>query len=293
MRLSTSTNITESIYGEKDYYTIEQSIDSCVLAGYKVMDMNFHSMSRNGILTREDWLDWVKRIKDYSDRKGVEYSQSHIYFYNPCEDGITDGEFREELTRRSIIASGILGVKWAVMHPPTVKDDEWYNREKSLRYNLDWFSRWGELARKHNVGIAIENMIGPKRGGRFAISSEDLIELVDTIKDKNIGICWDFGHANLRGVNQVAALKNIGKRLKATHVNDNFGETDQHFAPYFGTIEWEPIMHTLAEIGYEGDFTFEIHNFTGCVPGQVHQNLVQFSYDLGQYMLSMISKDKN
>jgi sugar phosphate isomerase/epimerase len=160
-----------------------------------------------------------------------------------------------------------------------------------MNFNLDWFSRWGELARKHNVGIAVENMIASKKAGRFALSSEDLVELIDTLKDENIGICWDFGHANLRDIDQVAALRNIGKRLKATHVDDNFGETDQHLAPYFGTIKWEPIMHALAEIGYEGDFTFEIHNFTGFVPAFVHQSLVKFTYDLGQHMLSIVNRE--
>lgn len=37
-------------------------------------------------------------------------------------------------------------------------------------------------------------------------------------------------------------------RLKVLHINDNRGEWDDHIVPYFGTIEWVPIMKTLEEI---------------------------------------------
>ena len=77
-----------------------------------------------------------------------------------------------------------------------------------------------------------------------------------------MGICWDFGHANLMGIDQREALRVMGKRLKATHVADNSGKLDDHILPFQGNVNWRSILPVLSEIGYEGDLTFEIHNST-------------------------------
>jgi L-ribulose-5-phosphate 3-epimerase len=122
---------------------------------------------------------------------------------------------------------------------------------------------------------------------RYASSTEELLELLAVLNDPVFGICWDFGHANLAGIDQCGALRAIGKNLKALHVNDNKGEHDDHTAPYFGTIVWEPIMKTLKEIGYEGEFTYEAHNFACVLPDGIHDPALRFTYELGMYLLSL------
>jgi len=49
----------------------------------------------------------------------VVFSQSHPVFVprDPAEQPPEKMELYREMMRRSIIASGILGVKWAVIHP--------------------------------------------------------------------------------------------------------------------------------------------------------------------------------
>ena len=289
MRLSTSTCIHERVlWGKELFYTCEDSIRACVKAGYRVLDMNFASYSRGTLpMTQPDWEDWVKRQKEVADELNVEWNQGHAHFYRWETAGEDEREWHEELIRRSIIGAGIMGVKWLVIHPGTVSDDIWYSHEKSLEANLKAYRRYGELASKHNVGIAIENMIESRPGRRYASSTEELLELYEELDDPIFGICWDTGHAHMAGINQPAALRNIGKRLKALHIADNRGERDDHVAPYFGTIEWEPIMKALEEIEYEGDFTFEIHNFTNGLPHGLHDQALRFTYELGTFMLEL------
>lgn len=292
MKLSTSTNILEDARenGEMklDVLSVEECIESCAEAGYKYIDINFDGLSRPGNpLTRDGWKDWVYGLKSFSDKIGVEFNQSHAYFYNHAELSPSEIKWREELVQRSIIASGIMGVKWVVMHPMNVADKVWYSYEESLKYNLEYFKGHIELVKENNVGIAIENMIEPKKGRRYATSTEELIELVDTIDDPSVGICWDFGHANISGLDQVEALRAVGKRLKATHVNDNHGETDEHLAPYYGNINWNEIMSVLKEIEYEGDFAFEIHHFTDVLPATFRKDILKFTFALGNHLLEL------
>lgn len=286
MRLSTSTCIHERVQWSKELvYTCQESIEACAKAGYKVLDMNFASYSRGSLpMTQPDWESWVREIKELADSLGVEWMQGHAHFNS---QGIA--EWDDELIRRLIIGAGILGVKWLVIHPVTVKDDVWYSHEKSFQVNLESYKKYGELASKYNVGICLENMFDGREVRRYCCSVEELVELYDTLNDSStFGICWDTGHASLMKIDQAGALRKLGKRLKALHINDNRSEYDDHIAPYFGLIQWDPILQALKDIEYEGDFTFEIHNFTNGLPHELHERTLRFTYELGQHMLDSI-----
>ena len=238
-------------------------------------------------MTQPDWKDWVKKQKELADSYDVEFSQAHAHFYNWRGLSPDEKAWNEELMRRSIIGAGIVGAKWLVIHPGSVDDGIWYCRRESLRQNVEAFQRYADLAAKYDVGIAIENMIESKRTRTYSSSIEELLELLDTLDDPIFGICWDFGHAHLSGIDQCEALRAIGKNLKALHVADNRGQEDDHIAPYFGTIVWKPIMKTLKEIEYTGDFTYEIHNFTNGLPDGMHDQAIRFTYELGMFMLDL------
>lgn len=289
MRLSTSTNIMDRLNGVQNHVTIEECIKACAKAGYKVLDMNFCDMSNEGMpLTFDDWEEWLDEIIVLSKELGIEFSQSHSAFYNVCDKNTGDIPWREELVRRAIVGSAKIGVKWVVLHAGTVYDSVGYSREKSLHCNLEYFSSHLQLAKKHDIGLAIENSVDNFRNGirQYCGDVDELIELVDSFNDNSVGICWDFGHGNLMRVNQVEALKRMGKRLCATHVADNLGEHDDHTAPFFGEIDWITIMKTLKEIGYNYDFTYEAHNYTGRVPLPLREPLLKHTVEIGEYLLS-------
>lgn len=62
------------------------------------------------------------------------------------------------------------------MHPESYCDGVYYSRKLSMERNLEKFKRYGELAAKHGVGIAIENMFIRKMPC-FAASSDDLMKV--------------------------------------------------------------------------------------------------------------------
>jgi len=288
MRLSTSTNIMDRVNKVQGIISPEDCLIKCAKAGYKVMDMNFHDMSNKGMpVAQDNWEEWVDKMGELGAKLGLEFSQSHSHFYNVCLDNLEDREWREELVRRSIIGSGKLGVKWMVLHAGT-DNTMGYSAETSKRRNLEYFKPHIEFAKKHNVGIAIENLFDPNALMRkYTATTEELIDLVDTLNDPMVGICWDFGHANLVGIDQNISLRKIGKRLKATHISDNNGVKDEHLLPFYGNIEWDPIMQTLVDIDYEYDFTFEITPFVDKIPAYMRDILLQHTVEVGNHLLSL------
>ncbi len=117
---------------------------------------------------------------------------------------------------------------------------------------------------------------------------EELCDLVDAFDSSYVGICWDFGHANMMYSDQNDCLRYIGKRLKATHVHDNFGAWDEHLPTFFGNIKWEPLVKTLKEINYQGDFSFEVRRISSHLPGELKNSLWVYTRGLGKYLLSII-----
>ena len=286
MRLSTSTNICNRA-GEGPSLPVEECLKRCMLAGFRVLDINFCDLTFPGQpLAKPDWESWVQKVKHLAQEGGLVFSQSHAPFYNVCNTNLAHRDFLEEMVRRSIVASGELGVKWIAMHAGTVLEDG-YSARRSRDRNLSYFRPHIALAKECGCGIALENMADFKERRRwYTASTEELIDLVDAFEDESVGICWDFGHANLTGADQAESLRQVGSWLKSTHVDDNHGKMDEHLAPFYGNIAWEPLMKILSEIGYLGDFTFEVHEFAGGMPDALRDSQLEHIAAIGNYLLS-------
>jgi sugar phosphate isomerase/epimerase len=57
---------------------------------------------------------------------------------------------------------------------------------------------------------------------------------------------------NIEEVDMCAAIRKVGKRLVDVHVADN-----NRLAPGMGNLDWQRLVGTLREIGYDGALTME------------------------------------
>lgn len=81
---------------------------------------------------------------------------------------------------------------------------------------------------------------------------------MDAFNNPLVGCCWDTGHGMISGDDQYEALTLLGHRVKALHIDDNYGTArDVHLLPYEGLIDWSKVLRALREIGYDHDFAFE------------------------------------
>ena len=69
----------------------------------------------------------------------------------------------------------------------------------------------------------------------------------------------DFGHAHLLG-DVADAVETAAEHVIATHVHDNRGRSDEHLAPFLGTLNWNMALMTMQKIGYEGTYVMELAN---------------------------------
>lgn len=100
------------------------------------------------------------------------------------------------------------------------------------------------------------------------------------------GLCLDTGHLNLLGLDPVAYIRKLGKRIKVLHIHDNNGgPDDQHLAPYTGTLDFDSLMKALADVGYEGELSFETFRQTSLnkIPKALLLPWLKMIYNCGQY----------
>ena len=293
MEISTSTNICAFGPGRKRL-PVEKSIMECAQAGYRVLDINFCiSLNPDSPMRGDRWKNYVLSIGDLAARYGIRFNQSHLPYYPVEQERETEvGREMEKLIRRSVEGTALLGARWAVTHPFTVSSfgpDVCAVRNANLAY----FTPLVDMAAGLGIGIALENdfeyRAGQPAGRVYCAGIAELVDLCDAFgDDEHAGICYDFGHANLTGPNcHRQNLNMISHRLKALHVQDNHGNSDEHLLPFFGSIDWKQCMLGLRDIRYQGDLTFEVQEFGRYLPDDMKYLVPELSLKVGARLVEM------
>lgn len=262
---------------------VETQIQRVYDAGFRHMDMNFWDWCHDPAspFRQDNWRDWVEGAARKAQSLNVKFTQAHADVFNFYKDGM-DGNGRYEMYRRSIEGAAMLGIPWVTYHPSRVLMDAYESPEaekKNLDDNIEHYKPLVELAEKFKVGIAIENM------STLIGKAWQLNYIVDGLKSDYVGICWDTGHAHIKGEDQAASIREMGSRLHALHVQDNDGVRDEHLAPHYGTIDWTSLMNALREINYPGDFTFEAHMLVRKLPEPCRADALRLMYTIGEELV--------
>ena len=290
MRLGTMTTLYRDQRETDTHISYLESIRRCREAGFTVLDFNMCALPRRKTeLHGEDWKLQVDAVRNEAEKLGIEFSQSHPpYRAGRAGTFATDEEkaFFDQMALRAIEISAMLGVKWAVLHPVTAQGNGEYVTEKNLAYNHQVFDREVELAVKLNVGVAFENMCDREERRRFGVTAQELEALMDSYRHPLVGLCWDVGHANRMYDDQVPAILRLGKRIKALHIDDNYGQQDLHLMPFLGGIPWERVMHAFYETGCEADLIYEIR-LNDRMPDALKDLSARYCCEVGRYLISL------
>jgi len=167
----------------------------------------------------------------------------------------------------------LLGAQWGAMQPLSAVNHG-YCTEKAMEDNLQRFRKYLDFARQYGVGIAVENPmpLQEQEIQRFCAEPETLCTFVDQLDRDNVGICWNFGHASHLGrdsfgrdtkpeFDHAAAVEQLGSRIKAIHLSDNFGDGHWRLPPGIGKLGWFDQLPNLLAIllrsGFSGFLTLD------------------------------------
>ena len=249
MKIATSTgdfgrfNLTE-----------QQKVRELYDAGFRYVDVSFYTCHKpTSWLLQEDWKDQAYALKEFGEKLGMQFVQSHGPGINPLKPG---ENWENDITSviRSLEVCQILGIPTNVLHMGMAKElskEEWFRQNREfVRTLLPVMERTGVyLLHENSTKSNMKEMYYPLTG-------EDMAEFCDYVNHPLFGACWDTGHANCEG-HQYEDLIAMGDYLKAIHFNDNRGEKDEHLMPFMGTMSMDDILHGLIDMGFKGYFTLE------------------------------------
>ena len=240
-------------------------------AGFDGLDFPISVYSRplDSPLRKDDWRQWTREVRRFSDRIGLPVLQAHASWEQTVAE---DFHFEPpyEIYARTMEACHILGCRNLVFHPVLylfrVRGEGM--KERLHEWNVQWFRALLPLAEKFDLVIELENMFDyrhvqlPGDPAFPYTSAEDMLALCDWLNSDRVRICLDTGHANIAGQDVPAMIRRYGDRLAVLHLNDNFGKIepvfeDLHLFPGYGLLDWEAIFSALHEIRYDGTVNME------------------------------------
>ncbi|MDT4762518.1 sugar phosphate isomerase/epimerase [Sphaerochaeta sp. PS] len=274
MKIATSTNLIS--YNRDNTKTeMVNLLPFYAKEGMQLLDLNFCEMlNPSSILRSGEYPSYIQRLDHLKRQHSLTFNQSHAPYVGD-RLSLPESEAKEfdKLLARSLECNMKLSIPILVVHP--IKG--------SVEDNLAYYRPFVAQAEKARVKLAFENLNDLDEITEIG----DLIALTDAFASDSVGICYDFGHAHMRGHDIQSDILAMKERLVATHVADNHGERDEHLLPFYGTIDWKRAVQALRNIGYSGDLTYECMFFNQHLPSELKVFAIRQAKLVGEYLLAL------
>lgn len=272
---------------------MENALKTIAEAGFDCYDSPFFN-TESGFFD-DDYKSYALSVRKTADSVGLECNQAHAPFASAIWGNEEFNKKRFNEIVRSMECASILGAKIIVVHPIHVKKPK---NVDEYAVNKEFYDRLIPYAEKFNIKIATENMFNhdPKRDyiiSDVCNSPERFVNMVDCIDSPWVVACLDVGHCGLVGEDAAEMALALGHdRLKALHIHDNNYLSDEHVMPYMGKMDWDSICKALADIDYDGVFTYEAHLLRSHLPAELTSATAKYMHEIGRYLINKIESYK-
>ena len=293
MLVSTSTAPLLEKFGYK------KALDMLKEAGFTAFDLSlcgatpFPAAPFDG----DDYAEVAREVRAYADSIGLPCNQSHAVFGSHYGAAKPDTDIFEG-TVRSMEIAAIMGAKAIVVHP--MQYLYYMNNVEFLKEeNLEFYRDLLPYAEKFGIIMLTENMWQNNKNNNTIVQStcaeaKEFCEYVDMIDSPYLKACLDIGHTILTGESIENMVKSLGRnRLFGLHIHDVDGLHDNHTLPYTRSVHFDEMINSLAEIGYEGDITFEAMGFVKNFPEALMPSALRMMADVGHYFKAQIEAKRN
>ena len=230
----------------------------------------------------ENVIETASIFREFLNRHNFRISQGHLCLnIRICSDGTA-----LERLFRWIDMYEAIGIQNMVLHCDNLNETGLSLQEKKEK-NIEKLRILAQYIQNRNITVCLENLrpVSPDKTQLVDGTIDDLLYMIERIGSKQFGICLDTGHLNLTAKNHRAFILKAGEKLKALHIADNEGVTDQHLMPFTaGNIDFFEIVKSLREIGYAGVFNMEIPG-ENRIPLELRDEKLVFIKSCYQYLM--------
>lgn len=256
---------------------IKRFIDNGIYCTELSDEHGFELLSRN-----DDVIETAQNFANFLKEYNFEISQGHLWLkIKICADDTA----LEELFKWIDMYEEI-GIKNMVLHCDNLTETN-LGREEKIEKNIEKLQILAEYIKNKEITVCLENLRpnSPEETELVDRSADDLLYIIERIGSSKFGICLDTGHLNLTDKNQREFILKAGDKLKALHIADNDGNTDQHLMPFNrGTVDFPEIIKALKEIKYNGIFNLEIPGERS-IPLELRDAKIEYIKAFYQYLM--------
>lgn len=201
-----------------------------------------------------------EKINEYNDRMGEYITKHPLSIHGPFLDLCPhsfDSLIREATMERYLEtyrAAHKLKAKHLIFHSCQIP---------SIYFGSTWednsIAFWKEFLDETDgtVKIHIENV--------FDETYENMLNLIDRVKNSKLSICFDIGHANCYSKQPVVEwIEKLGSRIGHVHLHNNFGDKDNHLPLGEGNINMSEVLSCLKKELPNVDYTLEMNSPEHC-----------------------------
>ena len=209
------------------------------------------------LLSRGGAKEAGREFKKFADAHNVSFLQGHLLLQiRLCDESSPV----VETLKNWLGLFEAIGIKSAVLHCDGMNECPELTVDEIREKNAAVLRQLVQHLDGKDMTICLENLIAVHEG------IDDLLWYIEHVGSDHLGICLDTGHLNFSSnKDQEYFIHKAGKHLKALHIADNEGKTDQHMMPFGkGNVDIVSVVRALKEIGYDRLFNFEIPGERGC-----------------------------
>jgi sugar phosphate isomerase/epimerase len=94
-------------------------------------------------------------------------------------------------------------------------------------------------------------------------SAQTVLRLIERTGASNLGINLDPSHLFPSGDLPHYTVYMLGTRVYHTHFSDNDGQTNAHWRPGKGKVDWTATLRALSDVGYDDVISIELEDVPG------------------------------
>ena len=287
MRLSMDSAHAQKLFGDKEGLKVIRD------AGFDCVDYTFCGLPDDHPFFGDRGAEYAREIRAYLDELGLVCSQAHAPFKVEDGDPFDPSFVPYRNILRAMEAAALLGANSIVVHAVTIRDR---SADYVEDYNFEFYRTLEPYAEKFGIRIAIENLFNTDRkrntySNRRCGTPELINRMLARLNSPWFTVCIDLGHASMTGFEPEEFLRGVVRgAVTALHVQDTDYRGDCHQLPFICDLNWPEIMTTLKEIGYEGDFTYEICTYLPKFPAELCPSALALAHDVGRYLIGLYDK---
>jgi sugar phosphate isomerase/epimerase len=251
--------------------------------------------------------DTVKQLRGILDDKGMVLSQFIVKTPNLSNGDASKRKAAVEMFKRGVDLGIQLGtpiINTVVHYPFTIEMPRITDRPHvqvftvDIPSGLDWNQNWKDYIAGLKECAAYAEQAGVRYSiephpFRYGSNAEGLLRILEAVDSPALGINLDPSHMFPSGDIPHVAAQRLGDKIIHCHFSDNDGETNVHWRPGKGKIDWEKLLIALRDNGFDGVISLEFEDIPGVsrgvrdVPGVYKGNPVATEEFVEEYKIGL------